>query len=469
MYVLWKNKLKDNMIEFLTEIDENIKHDLLRVYDAVAKDLSMPKRVKVNLSFVSKERIRDINFKTRDIDKVTDVLTFPYVNVKVGEKIRLKDYSLDIDPEDNTLVVGDIYICLDRAKEQAKEYGHTIKREVCFLLCHGLLHINGYDHIKENDANIMEAKQRDILDSLNIGREQPFKCGFVTILGETNAGKSTLINQLVGEHVAIVSPKTQTTRENIVGVFNDLDSQIVFVDTPGYHKRMNKIDDEMDKHIASAQEDTEVVLMLIVAKGSLVEQYEKLNKRVSAKAKKILLINKIDDTKYEKLYPQLLELSSVTKVEEILPISALKGKNCDVLIDMVKKYLPEYDHEFRYYPIEEFTDQNLRKMCAEIVREKALLLLDDEIPHGIQVVVTDYKEEESPILINADLFCEKENHKAIILGKNGSKIKEISTQARKSIEYFIKEKVNLQLYVKVKANWRNDDKAIENFGLKLSE
>ena len=457
------------MLEILTPIDEKIKDDLMRVYDKIAEVLSMPKKVKINLTFVDEKEIRELNKTTRNIDKVTDVLTYPYIDVKVGEKIKLKDYVFDIDPEDKTLTIGDIYICTKRAEEQAKEFGHTLKREICFLFCHGMLHINGYDHMNNVDEEMMTAKQNEILSSLNIGRNKPFKCGFVTILGETNAGKSTLINQLVGEHVAIVSPKTQTTRENIIGVYNDTDSQIVLVDTPGYHKRMNLIDDEMDKHIASAQEDTEIVLMLIVAKKPLVEQYEKLNKKVSADAKKILLINKIDETKYEKLYPQLMELSATAKVDEILPISALKGKNCDVLIDMIKKYLPEYDEEFRYYPIDEYTDQNIRNMCAEIIREKALLMLDDEIPHGIQVVVTQYIEGENIVQINADVYCEKENHKAIILGKNGNMIKEISTTSRKSIEHFVGQKVNLDLFVKVKPNWRNDIKAIENFGLKMSE
>ena len=182
-----------------------------------------------------------------------------------------------------------------------------------------------------------------------------------------------------------------------------------------------------------------------------------------------MLINKIDEVKYEKLYPQLAELSSVAKVDEILPISALTGKNCDVLLQMIKKYLPEYDHEMRYYPVDEYTDKNLRHMCAEIVREKALLLLDDEIPHGIQVVVTDYRENETPIQIFADVYCERESHKAIILGKNGEMIKQISTKSRQAIERLINAKVNLQLYVKVKQNWRNDERALKDFGLTIED
>ncbi len=454
------------MIDIFGDIE--FKNDLLRVYDAVATRVSFPKKVNVNLTFISSEEIRELNNNTRGIDKVTDVLTYPYVELKVGEKLKFADYKTDVDLETGLLTIGDIYICLERAKEQAKEYNHTYKREVCFLLCHGLLHIAGYDHIEKQDEEIMTKIQEEIMSELNITREQ-YKCGFVTIVGETNAGKSTLINSLVGEHVAIVSPKSQTTRENIQGIYNNKTTQIVFVDTPGYHKRANLVDEEMDKQIENALEDTEILLMLIVANRPLVEQYDKLIKKVSANAKKILLINKIDEVKYEKLYPQLAELSKVAKVDEILPISAKESKNIDVLLDMIKNFLPTFDHEMRYYPVDEYTNKNLRHMVAEIIREKALLCLDDEIPHGVQVVVNSYVENEKPIPIFADLYCEKESHKAIILGKNGEMIKKISTMARKHIEKIIGEQVNLQIYVKVKPNWRNDMKAIQEFGLNAGE
>ena len=455
------------MIEIFN-INQQFKQEFERVFNKVAQVFSLPENIKVIVTGVSDKEIKELNKQTREIDKVTDVLSYPYTNLKVGEKLSLGDYKFDIDPTDNTLTIGDIYICEKRAQEQAKEYNHSLKREMCFLLCHGLLHILGYDHIEKQDAEVMEKMQEQILNELNISRDL-FKAGFVTIVGETNAGKSTLINTLVGEHVAIVSPKSQTTRENIQGIYNEDNCQIVFVDTPGYHKRATKVDDEMDKQIKSAQEDTEIVLMLITAKKPLVEQYNQLIKKISADAKKILLINKIDETKFEKLYPQLAELSAVAKVDEILPISALVGTNKDVLINMIKKYLPEFDFEMRYYPVEEYTDKNLRHLVAEIVREKALLLLDDEVPHGIQVLTTAYHENENPVEIYADVYCEKESHKAIILGKNGDMIKQISTSARKSIEYVIGQKVNLQLFVKVKPNWRNDEKAIEFFGLNAGE
>lgn len=458
------------MVNILTEIDNDIMKNLRKVYKAVADFARLPKDVIVNLSFVDEETIRRLNKETRNIDKVTDVLTYPYVDLKPNEPLDTAKYEQEIDPDDQKLTIGDIYICLNRAREQSVEYGHSLNREICFLFCHGMLHILGYDHEKKSDETLMTKVQREILDSLNITREErSFKCGFVTIVGETNAGKSTLINRLVGEKVAIVSPKSQTTRENIKGIYNDENTQIVFVDTPGYHKRRTKIDDAMSQQIADATEDTEILLVLIDAKKPLVEQYDKLKSKLSDSAKKILLINKIDETTYDKAYPKLLELSKVAKVDEILPISALKGTNCDVLLDMIKKYLPTYDHEMRYYPIDFYTDKNLREMCAEIVREKALYHLDDEIPHGIHVVVSSFVEDNDPIEIGAELYCEREPHKAIILGKGGSMIKAISTSARIDIERLLGKRVNLQIFVKVKPNWRNDVKALNEFGIDISE
>ncbi len=454
------------MIELQGKIDKSIYSNLVKVFDIVKNAFSLPENVKVNLNFVTENKIKQLNKKTRKIDAVTDVLTYPYVNLTPKKRLKISDYALDVDPADNTLTIGDIYICLPRAIEQAKAYNHTLNREVCFLFCHGLLHILGYDHILPEDAKLMEQKQDEILLNADILRD--FRSGFVTIVGETNSGKSTLINQLVGQKVSITSPKSQTTRENILGIYNDANSQIVFVDTPGVHKQNYKIDKEMDKQIVDAQADTELVLLMLVAKKDLLTQYNNLIKKVPPKSKIILLINKIDEAGYEKLYPQLSKISALP-VLEILPISALKGKNCDVLIDMIKKYLPSYDYSMRYFPEDEYTNKNLRFMVAEIVREKALYNLEDEIPHGIHVEVTEFLENSTPIQISADVYCEKENHKAIILGRSGNMIKKISTDSRLEIEKLIGKKINLSLFVKVKPNWRNDSRAIENFGLNFSE
>lgn len=292
-----------------------------------------------------------------------------------------------------------------------------------------------------------------------------FKSGFVTIVGDTNAGKSTLINKIVGEKVSIVSPKTQTSRDNTIGIYNDDECQIVFIDTPGYHKTHHKLDEYMQKNIEDASTDVDILIFLIDGKKPLVEQYEKLSKaQGNANSIKILCINKIDDTTYEKLYPELDKLNKVCKTNEILPISALKGKNIDILINMIKKYLPEYDFEKRYYPLEQFTDKNVRYLSAEIIREKILLLYEDEIPHGVAVQITEFLEGEKSTHISANIYCEKENHKAILIGHNGDKIKKLSTASRIEIEKLIGTPVYLDLFIKVKENWRVDNLMLEELG-----
>ena len=292
-----------------------------------------------------------------------------------------------------------------------------------------------------------------------------FKSGFVTIIGDTNVGKSTLLNRLVGEKVAIVSPKSQTSRDNTIGVYNDDTTQIVFIDTPGYHKTQHKLDEYMQQNIDDASEDVDVLIFMLDGKKDLVEQYNKLyNAKGSTKSKKIVCVNKIDESTFEKMYPKLDALNKICKADEILPISALKGKNVDVLIDMIKKYLPTYNHEMRYYPIEQFTDKNVRYLSAEIIREKILLIYEDEVPHGVAVQITSFQEKDTSTYISADIYCERESHKAIILGHKGEKIKKLSTMSRQSIEKLLDTRIYLDLYVKVKPNWRVDNLMLEEFG-----
>ena len=292
-----------------------------------------------------------------------------------------------------------------------------------------------------------------------------FRSGFVTIIGDTNVGKSTLLNRLVGEKVAIVSPKSQTSRDNTIGVYNDDNTQIVFIDTPGYHKTQHKLDEYMQQNIDDASEYVDVLIFMIDGKKDLIEQYNKLyNAKGDSKSKKIVCVNKIDESTFEKMYPKLDALNKVCKADEILPISALKGTNVDVLVDMIKKYLPKYDHEMRYYPIEQFTDKNVRYLSAEIIREKILLIYEDEVPHGVAVKITSFEEKDTSTYIAADIYCEKERHKAIILGHNGDKIKKLSTMGRQAIERLLDTRVYLDLYVKVKPNWRVDNLMLEEFG-----
>ena len=305
----------------------------------------------------------------------------------------------------------------------------------------------------------------NIISHTTKGRKMEFKCGYVTIIGNTNVGKSTLLNRIVGEKVAIVSPKSQTSRDNTIGIYNDDNSQIIFIDTPGYHKTEHKLDVYMQENIDNAiNSDVNVLIYVIDGKKPLLAQYEKLANKGDKRSKKILVVNKIDDTTFERLYPELARLNEVCKVDEILPLSALTGKNVDVLIDIIKKYLPTYDYEMRYYPEEQFTDKNVRFLSAEIIREKVLLLYNDEIPHGVAVQITKFDESDEVVKISADIYCERDSHKKIIIGSSGEAIKKLSTISRVAIEKMLDAKVYLDLFVKVKPNWRIDNLMLDELG-----
>lgn len=297
-----------------------------------------------------------------------------------------------------------------------------------------------------------------------------FYCGFVAIVGQTNAGKSTLINQLIKEKIAIVSPKPQTSRNNTLGIYNDDDSQIIFIDTPGHHKISNKIDEYMYQNIGQASTDADVLLFVLDGKKPLLDQYEVLSKTYKKHNKpKILVVNKIDDTTFEKLYPQLDILTKNSEIKEILPLSALKGTNCDILITTIKDVLPTYDYKMQFYPTEQFTDKNEKFLCSEIIREKALYLYDEEIPHGLAVVINSFDEGEKLTKINADLICEKESHKKILLGQNGDKIKKLSSSSRTEIEKLLGKKVYLEIFVKVRNSWRLNENLMKDLGYQIQE
>ena len=297
-----------------------------------------------------------------------------------------------------------------------------------------------------------------------------FYCGFVAIVGQTNAGKSTLINQLIKEKVAIVSPKPQTSRNNTLGIFNDENSQIIFIDTPGHHKISNKIDEYMYQNIGQASTDADVLLFVIDGKKPLLEQYEVLNNKYKKHNKpKILVVNKIDDTTFERLYPKLDILTKNSEIKEILPLSALRGTNCDILISNIKEVLPAYDSKMQFYPTEQFTDKSEKFLCAEIIREKALYLYDEEIPHGLAVVINSFVENEKLTKISADIICEKESHKKILLGQNGDKIKKLSSTSRIEIEKLLGKKVYLEIFVKVRDSWRLNENLLKDLGYQIQE
>lgn len=291
-----------------------------------------------------------------------------------------------------------------------------------------------------------------------------FKSGFVAILGEPNVGKSTLINALLGEKVAIVSPKPQTTRNKIIGILNRPECQIILIDTPGMHPSKNKLDEFMQKSIDSARQGVDVNIIVLDGTKPFTEKRLKFVEQFD-KANTILVINKIDQTSFEAMYPKLAALNALKNIKDIVPLSALKGRNIEVLINIIKAHLPE---GVKYFDDDVFTDKSERFLVSEIIREKALWLLQDEIPHGIAVDIIDYKEGDV-YDISADIICEKQGHKSIIIGKNGEMLKLIGSHAREDIEKMVGHQVMLRLFVKVRGNWRNNNLYIKNLGYKSDE
>ncbi len=291
---------------------------------------------------------------------------------------------------------------------------------------------------------------------------EDFKSGFVSIIGRTNVGKSTLINLLVGEKIAAMANKVQTTRTQIRGIVNRKNSQIVFIDTPGIHKPKTKLSENMIELSWGAIEDSDVVLFLIEADSKEIGKGDSkiLEKLKETNKKTILIINKIDLVNKEELAKIIEMYKNEYSFVAIIPISATKGKYKEEILEEIEKNLKVGP---AYYDIEEYTDQTLRQLAEETIREKALILLKDEVPHGIFVKVdkmklTKNKENEPMYKIEAVIYCERESHKGIIIGKAGSMLKKIGTFARKDMENNFGTKVNLQTWVKVKKDWQNDEK-----------
>lgn len=299
---------------------------------------------------------------------------------------------------------------------------------------------------------------------------QNFKSGFVSIIGRTNVGKSTLVNSLVGEKVAITANKCQTTRTAIRAIINREHSQIIFIDTPGIHKPKTKLGDTMLETVWTTIPTCDITLFLIDANSQKIGTGDRiiLDKIKELKQKTILVINKIDLVQKEKLL-KLIELyKNEYKFEAIIPISATENENTEVILEEIEKVLPEGP---AYYDIDEYTDQTERQMVEEIIREKALKLLDEEVPHGIYVETQKMKlrktaKKEDIYDIEAIIYCLRESHKGIIIGKNGEKLKKIGMYARQDLERMLQKKVNLKIWVKVKENWQDNNSIVSKFKLK---
>ncbi len=295
-------------------------------------------------------------------------------------------------------------------------------------------------------------------------KNQEYKSGFVTLIGRPNVGKSTLMNHLIGQKIAITSDKPQTTRNRIQTVYTQEDGQIIFLDTPGIHKAKNKRGEYMVSIAERTMKEVDVILWLVepstfigAGERHIAEQLTKIKTPV------ILVINKVDTVKKEEILKFIDTYKDLYPFADIVPVSALKGENTKELLKTIFSYLPKGP---MYYDEDTITDQPEKQITAELIREKALRLLSDEIPHGIAVAIDSMKERKdgSMIDIDATIVCERDSHKGIIIGKKGEKLKQIGTQARREIENLLDMQVNLKLWVKVKKDWRDSDFLIKNYG-----
>lgn len=449
-----------------------------------------------SLMSVSTDEIREINKENRDIDKVTDVLSFPMLEFKEGRlNCSVDECDYEIDSDGNRVFnLGDIVLCHDVAISQSEEYGHSVEREVVFLIAHSLLHLLGYDHIKPADEKKMISKQKslmvdiglyigdekDSVESDSVLDEPQFPAGsmcdhvgYVALLGRPNVGKSTFLNYISGMKVAIVSHKPQTTRTNIRSIYNTDDSQLIFVDTPGVHTPKSKMGEIMVERSFNSAKNADLVLFIVDARfdkpgkveTELLDRCRKSNKPV------ILAINKIDEIKKEEQLPIIASYSQIYDFVDVVPVSAKNGKNVEVLIDSIKKNLPAGP---RLFDSEYMTDQTEREMAKEFIREQILHYTNQEIPHGVAVEITKFEDrygddsadeyDRQMVVIEASIICERKSHKGIIIGKEGQMLKRIGSAARKNIERMTGCKCYLDLYVKYRDDWKNDDQFLKQFG-----
>ncbi len=288
------------------------------------------------------------------------------------------------------------------------------------------------------------------------------KTAFIMITGKPNVGKSTLLNALAGEKIAIVSKRPQTTRNRITGVVTKGEAQYVFIDTPGLHRPRNLLGEYMMKAAGNASEDADIVLFVVEACSRLnPAEKDALRKNCASGAKVILIINKVDSVNKGALAEFIYNISSEYDFHAIIPISALENDGIDIIYEELEKLLVPSPH---FFPDDMLTDQPERQLFAEIIREKVLRLTEDEVPHGVAVVIEEYKEEDDLLKVRAEIYCEKEAHKSILIGKNGSMLKKIGTYAREDAEKMLGIHIHLDLWVKVKENWRDRRTLLADFG-----
>lgn len=289
-----------------------------------------------------------------------------------------------------------------------------------------------------------------------------YRSGFAAIIGMPNVGKSTLLNKIAGQKIAIISEKPQTTRNKILAIYTTDTEQIIFTDTPGIHRPHNKLGEFMVNAANETMRDVDVLIFVIDATRAIQDVEREIVKSIEKTGLPcILVMNKVDLVEKSNLLPKIADYASMYDFESIVPMSAKSGDGVDVLLNDIKHYIPEGP---QFYDDDMVTDQPEKQIAAEIIREKMLWLLDKEIPHGIAIEITKMQEKEKITNIFATIYCEKATHKGIIIGKSGEMLKKIGSMARKDIEEMLDKKVYMELWVKVKNDWRNSDFLIKNFG-----
>ena len=462
-------KNDQNIVELSPSLRAVVKKAIVSALDF--HEIDFP--TEISVTFTNNENIKELNSKYRNKDLPTDVLSFP----------MFEDGEIEYDDEsDLPCALGDIVISLEKAHEQSNLYGHSLERETAFLAVHSVLHLLGFDHETSSDDEVyMNETCEEILSSMGLTRSSASttledenkvplkdqKTMFVSLIGRPNVGKSTLLNAIVGQKVAAVSKKPQTTRTRITGIHTNGCEQYVFVDTPGLHKPKNKLGEFMVNAAATAIPDTDAVVFVAEVMDRIPAQDIEIVERIKkSKLPAILVLNKTDITKKDKLLVTMDKFSKLYDFVSIIPTSALNGENVNIVIDELRPYLR---NERWFYSEDAVTDQSVRVMASEIIREKLLRLLDDEIPHGTAVTIEDFEETKSIIKIRAEIYCEKEAHKKIIIGKGGATLKKAATYAREDIEALADKKVFLDLWVRVKENWRDSELNMSRLGFKKDE
>lgn len=465
----YSEKTPPEWLSIARDASAAFEHILPHVFDFTEQAIS------VDMTFLTSEQMRELNAEQRGVDAVTDVLSFPSFQWKEG--VICEDLSFWQSEE--PLLLGDLVFAPDRVTEQAHELEHDFERELFFLILHGLLHLVGYDHVEpEEEANMIALQKKMMALYKTEPEKEPEEknnvaCGFVALIGRPNVGKSTLLNAVSGMTLAITSPKPQTTRDLIRSVYNDASAQIIFLDTPGLHKPDSGLGRAMMKAAYTGVRQADIVLLMIEATFKpFIGNLEKRILRMADEDKTpvILIINKVDVVAKEALLPLMAAFHAAYSFAAIVPISAAREDGIDLLLEEIKKRLPRRS---RLFERDDETNQTERQLAAELIRREILMQCQKEVPYGVAVEIETFEdlsfEPTRETAISAVIYCEKSSHKRILVGKNGTMIKHIGMASRAAIAEMLGGRVHLNLFVKVRDNWKNKNIDLRDLGFSLNK